>query len=256
MVVLLVTGGDRRRRRAGPWLRGRQDCDGSHPRWGGQASDQANASAIRTGADSERADRSHARAPRGLRLERQSVLGSCSSAIDASLSGPSGGDHPQSHSLCSDLRVEWSTSAAWATSGGSGRGLGWWVRRVLCSPDPVARRAQWSTDRPVRPRISDPIRCSATDGPDRSVLRPLVHLQPIGQHGGSDAPAVVLAYAHGIGLSGRTPSPVTIGARIACLSSYFHFLIRMGMVNSNPCDLVERPRQSPSPARGYSADEV
>jgi site-specific recombinase XerD len=69
-------------------------------------------------------------------------------------------------------------------------------------------------------------------------------------------PAVVLAYAHGIGLSGNPPSPVTIGARIACLSSYFHFLIRMGMVTSNPCDLVERPRQSPAPARGFSADEV
>jgi integrase/recombinase XerC len=69
-------------------------------------------------------------------------------------------------------------------------------------------------------------------------------------------PAVVLAYAHGIGLSGKPPSPVTIGARIACLSSYFRFLIRMGLVNSNPCDLVERPRTSPSPARGYSADEV
>ena len=30
----------------------------------------------------------------------------------------------------------------------------------------------------------------------------------------------------------------------------------MGMVTSNPCDLVERPRQSPAPARGFSADEV
>jgi site-specific recombinase XerD len=69
-------------------------------------------------------------------------------------------------------------------------------------------------------------------------------------------PAVVLAYAHGIGLSGKTPSPVTIGAHIACLSSYFRFLIRMRLVTSNPCDLVERPRQNPSPARGYSADEI
>jgi integrase/recombinase XerD len=69
-------------------------------------------------------------------------------------------------------------------------------------------------------------------------------------------PPVVLAYAHGIGLSGKPPSPVTIGARIACLSSYFHFLIRMGLAASDPCDLVERPRQSLSPARGYSADEV
>ena len=69
-------------------------------------------------------------------------------------------------------------------------------------------------------------------------------------------PAVVLSYAHGIGLSGKPPSSVTIGARIGCLSSYFRFLIRMGLVRSNPCDLVERPRTSPSPARGYSADEV
>ena len=69
-------------------------------------------------------------------------------------------------------------------------------------------------------------------------------------------PAVVLSYAHGIGLSGKPPSPVTIAARIACLSSYFRFLIRMGLLRSNPCDLVERPRTSPSPARGYSADEV
>lgn len=69
-------------------------------------------------------------------------------------------------------------------------------------------------------------------------------------------PAVVLAYAHGIGLSGKPPSPVTIGARIACLSSYFRFLIRMGWTTSNPCDLVERPRQRPSPARGFSAEEV
>ena len=69
-------------------------------------------------------------------------------------------------------------------------------------------------------------------------------------------PAVVLSYAHGIGLSGKPPSPPTIGARIGCLSSYYRFLIRMGLLTSNPCDRVERPRQTPSPARGYSADEV
>ena len=46
---------------------------------------------------------------------------------------------------------------------------------------------------------------------------------------------------------GQTPSPVTIAARIACLSSYFRFLVRMGMVAPNPCDLVERPRVSPPP---------
>src|SRR6478672_4983689 len=66
----------------------------------------------------------------------------------------------------------------------------------------------------------------------------------------------VLAWAHGIGLSGRTPSAVTIGARIACLSSFYRFLIRMGLVASNPCDALERPKIVPNPARGYSADDV
>src|SRR5665647_2218459 len=68
--------------------------------------------------------------------------------------------------------------------------------------------------------------------------------------------ADVLAYAHGIGRSGRVPSSTTVGARIACLSSFYRFLIRMGLVVSNPCDALERPRTVPSVARGYSADEV
>jgi integrase/recombinase XerC len=69
-------------------------------------------------------------------------------------------------------------------------------------------------------------------------------------------PADVLAWVHGIGKSGRTPSATTVGARIACLSSLYRFLIRMGLVVSNPCDAVERPRAIQSVARGYSADEV
>jgi integrase/recombinase XerC len=69
-------------------------------------------------------------------------------------------------------------------------------------------------------------------------------------------PADVLAWVHGIGRSGRTPSGTTVGARIACLSSFYRFLIRMGLVVSNPCDAVERPRATQSVARGYSADEV
>jgi integrase/recombinase XerC len=69
-------------------------------------------------------------------------------------------------------------------------------------------------------------------------------------------PADVLAFVHGIGKSGRTPSATTVGARIACLSSFYRFLIRMGLVVSNPCDSVERPRAIQSVARGYSADEV
>jgi site-specific recombinase XerD len=65
-----------------------------------------------------------------------------------------------------------------------------------------------------------------------------------------------LAWAHGVGLSGRKPSAVTVGARIACLSSFYRFLIRMGAIASNPCDALERPRTGQSQARGYGGDDV
>jgi site-specific recombinase XerD len=66
----------------------------------------------------------------------------------------------------------------------------------------------------------------------------------------------VFAFAHGVGLSGREPSAVTIGARMACVSSFYRFLIRMGIVASNPCDQLERPRVSPSPPRGLTAEDI
>jgi len=66
----------------------------------------------------------------------------------------------------------------------------------------------------------------------------------------------VFAWAHGKGVSGKEPSPVTIGARMTCLSSFFRFLIRMDIVHTNPCDKLERPRTSTPPARGLSAEEV
>jgi len=66
----------------------------------------------------------------------------------------------------------------------------------------------------------------------------------------------IFAYAHGVGLSGRSPSSVTVGARIACISSFYRFLIRMGMVVSNPCDALERPKTQQSLARGLSAEQV
>jgi site-specific recombinase XerD len=70
------------------------------------------------------------------------------------------------------------------------------------------------------------------------------------------SPAHVLAWAHGIGASGREPSSATVGARIACLSSFYRFLIRMNIGASNPCDALERPRTVQSVARGLSAEEV
>ena len=61
-------------------------------------------------------------------------------------------------------------------------------------------------------------------------------------------PAVVLAYAHGIGLSGKPPSPVTIAARIACLQQLLPASSSgWAWSTSNPCDLVERPRTEPCP---------
>lgn len=66
----------------------------------------------------------------------------------------------------------------------------------------------------------------------------------------------VFVWAHGKGVSGEDPSPITIGARMACVSSFFRFLQRMEIVDRNPCDRLERPRTSPSPPRGLSALEV
>jgi site-specific recombinase XerD len=66
----------------------------------------------------------------------------------------------------------------------------------------------------------------------------------------------VFAWAYGKGLSGKEPSPVTIGARLACLSSFYRFLIRMEIVASTPCDQIQRPRTSLSPPRGLSAEEI
>jgi site-specific recombinase XerD len=69
-------------------------------------------------------------------------------------------------------------------------------------------------------------------------------------------PAHVLAWAYGIGASGREPASATVGARLACMSSYFRFLIRMRLVDANPCDALERPKAVPSLARGLTADQI
>jgi len=66
----------------------------------------------------------------------------------------------------------------------------------------------------------------------------------------------VFGWAHGIGLSGREPSSITIGARLACLSSFYRFLIRMGLMQRNPCEAIERPKTVASPPRGMSADAI
>ena len=79
---------------------------------------------------------------------------------------------------------------------------------------------------------------------------------PLGKTPDEVAAQDVFLFAHGIGPSGRKPSAVTINARIACLSSFYRFLIRMEIVTSNPCDRLERPRMHPSPPRGLSGEQA
>ena len=66
----------------------------------------------------------------------------------------------------------------------------------------------------------------------------------------------IFGYAHGTGLSGKKPSSVTIGARIACVSSFYRFLIRMSLVSANPCDQLERPKATPALPRGLTAADI
>ena len=66
----------------------------------------------------------------------------------------------------------------------------------------------------------------------------------------------VFSWAHGIGLSGKRPSSITIGARLACLSSFYKFLIRMGLMAANPCEAIERPKTVPGQPRGLTADDI
>src|SRR5581483_9227659 len=66
----------------------------------------------------------------------------------------------------------------------------------------------------------------------------------------------VFNWAYSPGLSEKRPGSITIAARIACLSSYFRFLIRMGLVVGNPCDAIERPRATPSQAHGLSGEQI
>ncbi|MBI4497402.1 MAG: tyrosine-type recombinase/integrase [Chloroflexi bacterium] len=66
----------------------------------------------------------------------------------------------------------------------------------------------------------------------------------------------VFTWAHSPGLSGKAPSSTTVGARIACLSSFYRFLIRMDLVHTNPCDRLERPKARESTPRGLTGEDV
>src|SRR3970282_1706474 len=66
----------------------------------------------------------------------------------------------------------------------------------------------------------------------------------------------VFTWAYGIGLSGRNPGAITIGARLASVSSFYRFLMRMKVVSANPCDALERPRVVAGSPRGLTAEQI
>jgi integrase/recombinase XerC len=68
--------------------------------------------------------------------------------------------------------------------------------------------------------------------------------------------AEAMAFCFGRGVSGKEPAALTVGSRIAAISSFYRFLIRMDLLATNPCERLERPKHQPSPARGLSGDEV
>lgn len=69
-------------------------------------------------------------------------------------------------------------------------------------------------------------------------------------------PDMVFTYAYGIGLSGRDPSPNTIRIRLAAVSSFYRFCQRLGVLDKNPVDQIDRPRTPQAPVRGLSTEEV
>ena len=69
-------------------------------------------------------------------------------------------------------------------------------------------------------------------------------------------PAHVHAYAYGPGPTGREAGPSTINMRLNALRGFYGFLVRMGMVTSNPADAVKRPQANRPIPRGLSGDEV
>ena len=66
----------------------------------------------------------------------------------------------------------------------------------------------------------------------------------------------MFAWTYGVGLSGKAPGSITIGARLACVSSFYRFPIPMKVVTSNPCDALERPRAVACSPCGLSAEQI
>lgn len=69
-------------------------------------------------------------------------------------------------------------------------------------------------------------------------------------------PADAWTWAYGVGLSGREPSSATVGARLAALSNFYRFLVRLELVGKNPVEGLERPKARPAIPRGLDAADI
>jgi integrase/recombinase XerD len=47
-----------------------------------------------------------------------------------------------------------------------------------------------------------------------------------------------------------------VNLRLAAISSFYQFLIRMGLATGNPADPIQRTQQEPPPAKGLSPEEI
>ncbi|MCH7576545.1 MAG: tyrosine-type recombinase/integrase [Chloroflexi bacterium] len=109
----------------------------------------------------------------------------------------------------------------------------------------------------VRAFLAEKQARSGSHGTAREYARLLARFfGPLDETPDAVTPDEVFTFAYGKGPSGREPSAATIGLRLAAVSSLYAFLIRMGLLDRNPADKVQRPRAEPSPPRGLDKGEI
>ncbi|HUF54668.1 MAG TPA: tyrosine-type recombinase/integrase [Dehalococcoidia bacterium] len=69
-------------------------------------------------------------------------------------------------------------------------------------------------------------------------------------------PQQVFAFSYGVGPKQVSPKPGTVRFRLSAISSFYRFCQRMGVLDLNPVDRLQRPRLPQAPARGLSQDQI
>lgn len=69
-------------------------------------------------------------------------------------------------------------------------------------------------------------------------------------------PADVHTFVHAVGPSGKAPARARVDLRVSAISSFCRFLVRMGVLDKNPCDVIPRPKAEEPAPRGLTAEEI